>query len=204
METKDRFNKTTTPAGAADARASEKEEMLQNYLYWILKDGLRKKPSSSDACGNIPADKAYALPPSDHPPKSRKASLVFFAIVAALAVLIIIAYIPRYQRLNSPTLPQEVITNIPQTSGDSASSTAPTAPEPLPEAAEPPVAASEAMPQPSPVVDAAPKIKVIGNSDSLRYHLPGMKYYSAVKAYHRVEFDSEEAAIRAGYHKAPR
>ncbi len=49
---------------------------------------------------------------------------------------------------------------------------------------------------------AAQKIKVIGNSDSKRYHLPGMKYYNAVKAYHRVEFDSEADAIKAGYHKA--
>jgi hypothetical protein len=46
------------------------------------------------------------------------------------------------------------------------------------------------------------KVKVIGNRDSKRYHLPGMKYYDKVLAYHRVEFDSEEEAIRAGYHKA--
>jgi hypothetical protein len=31
-----------------------------------------------------------------------------------------------------------------------------------------------------------------------------MKYYNAVEAYHRVEFDSEEDAIKAGYHKARR
>jgi len=47
-----------------------------------------------------------------------------------------------------------------------------------------------------------PKGKVIGNRDSKRYHLPGMKYYNKVLAYHRVEFDSEEEAIQAGYHKA--
>ena len=47
------------------------------------------------------------------------------------------------------------------------------------------------------------KIKVIGNRDSKRYHLPGMTYYDKVEAYHRVVFDSEEAAIRAGYRKAP-
>jgi hypothetical protein len=46
------------------------------------------------------------------------------------------------------------------------------------------------------------KIKVIGNRDSKRYHLPGMKYYDKVLAYHRVEFDSEEEAIQTGYHKA--
>ena len=47
------------------------------------------------------------------------------------------------------------------------------------------------------------KTKVIGNSDSKRYHLPGMKYYAAVKASHRVEFDSEDDAVKAGYKKAP-
>jgi hypothetical protein len=46
------------------------------------------------------------------------------------------------------------------------------------------------------------EVKVIGNRDSKRYHLPGMKYYDKVLAYHRVEFDSEKEAIEAGYHKA--
>jgi len=48
------------------------------------------------------------------------------------------------------------------------------------------------------------KVKVIGNSDSKRYHLPGMVYYDKVAAYHRVVFSSEEEAIRAGYYKARR
>jgi tetratricopeptide (TPR) repeat protein len=46
------------------------------------------------------------------------------------------------------------------------------------------------------------KIKVIGNRDSKRYHLPGMIYHDKVKAYHRVIFNSEKEAIKAGYHKA--
>ena len=45
---------------------------------------------------------------------------------------------------------------------------------------------------------------VVGNRDTKRYHLPGMKYYDKVKAYHRVVFQSEQEAIRAGYVKAPR
>ena len=61
-----------------------------------------------------------------------------------------------------------------------------------------------APPIAAPAPKATQKIKVIGNSDSKRYHLPGMKYYNAVKAYHRVEFDSETDAIKAGYSKAPR
>ena len=59
-----------------------------------------------------------------------------------------------------------------------------------------------APPIAAPAPKATQKIKVIGNSDSKRYHLPGMKYYNAVKAYHRVEFDSEADAIKAGYNKA--
>jgi cytoskeletal protein RodZ len=43
---------------------------------------------------------------------------------------------------------------------------------------------------------------IIGNRDTKRYHLPGMKYYDKVKAYHRVIFQSEREAIRAGYVKA--
>lgn len=51
---------------------------------------------------------------------------------------------------------------------------------------------------------SAPRVKVIGNRDSRRYHLPGMKYYNGVNADHRVEFNSEAEAVAAGYHKAPR
>jgi hypothetical protein len=72
----------------------------------------------------------------------------------------------------------------------------------------PPIAAPapKAAPSPSPVPapEVTQKTKVIGNGDSKIYHLPGMRYYNAVKAYHRVEFDSETDAIKAGYSKAPR
>jgi hypothetical protein len=44
--------------------------------------------------------------------------------------------------------------------------------------------------------------QVVGNRDTKRYHLPGMKYHERVKAYHRVVFQSEREAIRAGYVKA--
>jgi len=56
----------------------------------------------------------------------------------------------------------------------------------------------------STVPEPEKKIKVIGNSDSRRYHLPGMVYYDKIAAYHRVVFFSEEEAIRAGYYKARR
>ena len=67
-----------------------------------------------------------------------------------------------------------------------------------------PAPQAASIPLPAPAPEVAQKTKVIGNSDSKIYHLSGMKYYNAVKAYHRVEFDSETDAIKAGYSKAPR
>ncbi|MFA5181389.1 MAG: helix-turn-helix domain-containing protein [Syntrophales bacterium] len=52
------------------------------------------------------------------------------------------------------------------------------------------------------LLSQAKNVKVVGNRDSKRYHLPGMKYYDQIKAYHRVVFRSEKEAIAAGYHKA--
>jgi cytoskeletal protein RodZ len=59
---------------------------------------------------------------------------------------------------------------------------------------------------PPPLLNSAQPEKgiVMGNRDSRRYHLPGMKYYDKIASYHRVEFASEEQAMKAGYHKAPR
>ena len=48
------------------------------------------------------------------------------------------------------------------------------------------------------------RVRVVGNRDSKRYHLPGMKFYNKVLKHHRVIFNSEEEAIKAGYHKASR
>jgi hypothetical protein len=50
----------------------------------------------------------------------------------------------------------------------------------------------------------AEKYPVVANSDSKRYHLPGMKYYNEISSHHRVTFPTEEAARQAGYQKAPR
>ncbi len=70
----------------------------------------------------------------------------------------------------------------------------------------PPQASHLAGPTPVSPVERKPEqaIKVIGNRNSKRYHLPGMKYYDRVAAYHRVVFASEEEAVKAGYHKASR
>lgn len=75
--------------------------------------------------------------------------------------------------------------------------------EALPAATSDPAPAPVTKITPTPTKEAVQAIKVIGNSDSKRYHLPGMKYYDAVKAFHRVEFNSEADAIKAGYQKAP-
>jgi hypothetical protein len=70
--------------------------------------------------------------------------------------------------------------------------------EPLKEpAAKMPPSPVSASRKPSPAA-------VVGNSDSKRYHLPGMAYYDRVETYHRVEFRSEEEAVKAGYRKAAR
>lgn len=47
------------------------------------------------------------------------------------------------------------------------------------------------------------KVRVIGNRRQKSYSLPGMKDYDRVESPHRVEFNSEEEAVKAGYHKAP-
>ena len=44
--------------------------------------------------------------------------------------------------------------------------------------------------------------RIVGNSTSKRYHLPGMPYYLKVKSHHRVYFETEAEAIRKGYYKA--
>ncbi len=43
---------------------------------------------------------------------------------------------------------------------------------------------------------------IVGNSDSRRYHLPGMPFYNKVAQSHRVYFASETEAIKNGYYKA--
>ncbi len=44
--------------------------------------------------------------------------------------------------------------------------------------------------------------KIVADHDRRVYYPPGMKDYQQVKEFHRVEFASEEAAVRAGYRKA--
>ncbi len=94
----------------------------------------------------------------------------------------------------------------PATTAPAVASEKPAAPE-KPVVQEKPVAPVKPAAEDEKAAKTAPqvkKVKVVGNSDSKRYHLPGMKYYNRVDAHHRVEFGSEEEAVKAGYHKAPR
>lgn len=123
-------------------------------------------------------------------------------IILIVALLKIFSYIPEFDRLivtniitKATPAPAPKATPTPEVKATPASAPKAT---PTPEVKAAPAPAPKATPAP----EAKQKTKVIGNSDSNRYHLPGMKYYNAVKDYHRVEFDSETDAIKAGYKKA--
>jgi cytoskeletal protein RodZ len=60
------------------------------------------------------------------------------------------------------------------------------------------------LPGPSISKTSQKKVKVIGNRKLKFYSLPGMKDYDKVESARRIEFNSEEEAVRAGYRKAPR
>jgi len=50
----------------------------------------------------------------------------------------------------------------------------------------------------------SPKVRpAIGNRENKTYYLPGMVDYGKVEPINRVEFGSEEEAVKAGYRKAP-
>jgi len=88
-----------------------------------------------------------------------------------------------------------------------APSDAPTAENPMPAGTTGPKDPSkgptaETPPSPASASRETSPAAIVGNRDSKRYHLPGMAFYNRVEAYHRVEFRSEEDAIKAGYRKA--
>jgi cytoskeletal protein RodZ len=47
------------------------------------------------------------------------------------------------------------------------------------------------------------KVKIIGNRKSKFYYLPGMKGYGDTDPNQRVEFDTEQEAIKSGFRQAP-
>jgi hypothetical protein len=206
---------------------------IEEYISWKLKDKLSKKrlsPTDSDDINTVEIKEPAPTKSSDVntvetketvPIKNKqwkKTAIIFLCTIILIAALLkTFGYIPEFDRLLFPDTNEKVTKNVAHDSIAKGSVTLP-----APRVAAPvPAAVSEATPTPvttpapalapaptptpvpAPVPKATQKIKVIGNSDSKKYHLPGMKYYNAVKDYHRVEFDSESDAIKAGYNKAP-
>jgi len=139
-------------------------------------------------------------------PSIKNKQWIKIAIISSGTIILIVVLLKIFGSISLdfiyPHTNKKVTNNFAHDSITTESATLPAPPiaAPVTEATPAPTLA----PVPAPVPEVTQKTKVIGNSDSKIYHLPGMKYYNAVKAYHRVEFDSETDAIKAGYSKAPR
>ena len=154
----------------------------------------------------------WQLPPFPSPQRLKLSGVRFrLSTLAAILVMGLVFIIdlplstqkppaadPRFAKADRKTLPP--------TSWDSQTVTAPTEavktediprelPPPRQKAARLAVSAEKIPP-------AAKNGRIVGNSDTKRYHLPGMKFYDKVRAHHRVSFPSEKEAVRAGYRKA--
>ena len=201
---------------------------LEDYISWKLKDRLNKKNLSPVGPSDTKAIETKEQPPIQSgdvntiKPKEQSSiknkPLINIAIISLCTIILIVAllkifdYIPEFNGLLFFNTNNKVTKNIDHDSVTKGSATLPAppvaapAPASVPEAtpvpAPVPLPAVTQTPAPDKIQEATKKIKVIGNSDSKKYHLPGMKYYNAVKANHRVDFDSEEDAVKAGYHKA--
>ena len=104
-----------------------------------------------------------------------------------------------------PDLPMDPSSPNPSVARSVPTTTAPATPARTSPVSGMPSPSAGLSPTPAPpVLPRKENPTVVGNSDSRRYHRPGMKYCDKIKAFHRVEFASEEAAIRAGYHRAAR
>ena len=184
---------------------SDAIKKLGDYISWKLKARARlikKKLSPIDSI-DINIEEAKKAPPMKNKQWIKIAIISLCTIILIVVLLKIFDYIPEFDSALFPDTNKEVTNNIAPDAVTTESANVPATPvaAPSPEV----TSAPEVIPAPdvTPVPEATQKTKVIGNSDSKRYHLPGMKYYDSVKAYHRVEFDSEEDAIKAGYSKAP-
>jgi hypothetical protein len=147
--------------------------------------------------------------------KFRRKILLVSALVMALGLFLYIHLLPERDRdpaTPGPALPTNIGEEHPGEKRAALFPAGPAGKESLPSSGTDrpeinvPGKDSKAPPKGDPPEKSLPakeqKGKVIGNRDSKRYHLPGMKYYDKVLSYHRVEFDSEKEAIEAGYHKA--
>jgi PilZ domain. len=183
---------------------SDAIKKLGDYISWKLKDRLNNKrlsPINSGDINTVETKEQSPIKSSDiNTVETKELSsiknkqLIKIAIISLCTTILIVAllkifgYIPEFDRLLFPNTNKKVTKNFAHDAITTKSATLPAQPI--------------AAPAPAPVPEATQKTKVIGNSDSKRYHLPGMKYYNVVKDYHRVEFDSESDAIKAGYNKA--
>jgi len=198
---------------------SNKAELIKKKLSPIYSDiAETKEPSpvepaqednvNTKARPSVDAVHKKSILTKERPPvkKTRWIKAVIAALFTISAIIILLKIYGLIPAFDFITVPAPPVAQAPK-----AIPTPPPAPEtiptptqevtetPTPETTTAPVTEVSSVPAP----EETKKIKVIGNSDSKRYHLPGMKYYNAVKAYHRVEFDSEADAIKAGYNKAP-
>jgi hypothetical protein len=178
---------------------SKEMEKLDDYISWQLESNKsefikNKVPPIDSTNKNIVETKKVLL--------IKNKQWIKIAIISLGAIILIVVLLKISGSISLdfiyPHTNKKVTNNF---AHDSITTESATLPAP-PIAAPAPKAAPSPSPAPSPEVTQ--KTKVIGNSDTKIYHLPGMNYYNAVKAYHRVEFDSETDAIKAGYSKAPR
>lgn len=171
---------------------------LEDYIAWKLQSNksefIRKKISPVDSDDQKIANVEESFK------KTQWSSIVLLLLCTMILVVILLTFfksIPEFDKLKSyfgyDSFIKETIKLSPRTAVSASK-----LPDPLKETTS--SVAKESVQNPA--TEAVPKAKVIGNSDTQRYHLPGMKYYNAVEDYHRVEFDSEADAIKAGYRKA--
>jgi hypothetical protein len=182
-------------------------EKLENYISWKLKSNksefIKNKLPPIDS-GDINIVITKKLPPIKNKQWIKIAIISLGTIILIVVLLKIFGSIPEFDRVLVPNIitkakpvPEAKATPAPEAKATPAPEAKAT---PAPEAKATPAPEAKATPAP----EAKQRTKVIGNSDSKKYHLSGMKYYNSVKAYHRVEFNSEADAIKAGYNKAPR
>ena len=190
---------------------SKEMEKLDDYISWQLESN--KSEFIKNKVPPIDSDNKNIVETKTVPPIKNK-QWIKIAIISLGAIILIVVLLKIFGSISLdfiyPHTNKKVTNNFAHDSITTESATLPAPPiaAPAPKAAPSPspALAPKAAPSPSPVraSKVTKKTRVIGNSDTKIYHLPGMNYYNAVKAYHRVEFDSETDAIKAGYRKAPK
>ncbi len=194
---------------AAYLDLSQKEVLRRFGLQWNLYGGVKRVPKLSHFTDAEPSPnkpvwiKGKGIPSVVIPKIKMRLTLVVMVLIVGFVLFV---YLPGSKQDTAPpeplsppemehktappqrsTLPPEI--DIGRT--DSSRKNVPAADSHAVRA----VIGKKTPPQPK-------SVKVIGNSDTKRYHLPGMRYYEQIKAYHRVVFRSEKEAISAGYRKA--